>query len=81
MNRTEQIGELSVTYNEEGLGTLVLDIYQLKVGEKTININERLTEKDNQELSEALTVINDILMSKINTIIEESIKEGEDINE
>lgn len=77
MNRTEQIGELSVTYNEEGLGTLVLDIYQLKVGEKTININERLTEKDNQELSEALTVINDILMSKINTIIEESIKEGE----
>lgn len=77
MNRTEQIGELSVTYNEEGLGTLVLDIYQLKVGEKTININEKLTEKDNQELSEALTVINDILMSKINTIIEESIKEGE----
>ncbi len=77
MNRTEQIGELSVTYNEEGLGTLVLDIYQLKVGEKTININERLTEKDNQELSEALTVINDILMSKINIIIEESIKEGE----
>ena len=77
MNRTEQIGELSVTYNEEGLGTLVLDIYQLKVGEKTININERLSEKDNQELSEALTVINDILMSKINTIIEESIKEGE----
>ena len=77
MNRTEQIGELSVTYNEEGLGTLVLDIYQLKVGEKTININERLTEKDNQELSEALTVINDILMSKINTIIEESIREGE----
>lgn len=77
MNKTEQIGELSVTYNEEGLGTLVLDIYQLKVGEKTININERLTEKDNQELSEALTVINDILMSKINTIIEESIKEGE----
>ena len=77
MNRTEQIGELSVTYNEEGLGTLVLDIYQLKVGEKTININERLTEKDNQELSEALTVINDILMSKINTIIEESIKEEE----
>ena len=77
MNRTEQIGELSVTYNEEGLGTLVLDIYQLKVGEKTININERLTEKDNQELSEALTVINDILMSKINTIIEESIIEGE----
>ena len=77
MNRTEQIGELSVTYNEEGLGTLVLDIYQLKVGEKTININERLTEKDNQELSKALTVINDILMSKINKIIEESIKEGE----
>ena len=68
MNRTEQIGELSVTYNEEGLGTLVLDIYHLKVGEKTININERLTEKDNQELSEALTVINDILMSKINQL-------------
>ena len=68
MNRTEQIGELSVTYNEEGLGTLVLDIYQLKVGEKTININERLTEKDNQELSKALTVINDILMSKINQL-------------
>ena len=69
----EQIGELLIGDN----GTLSLEIYELEIGGKKIDIREKMTEKDTEELSKALTMMNEIIIGKINTIIRETEKEEE----
>ena len=77
----DQIGELLIGEN----GTLSLEIYELEIGGKKIDIREKMTEKDTEELSKALTMMNEIIIGKINTIIreieEKENKEGEKNNE
>lgn len=74
----EQIGELLISEN----GTLSLEIYELEINGKKIDIKEKMTKKDSEELSDALTKMNEIIIGKINVIIREAEKEenkeGED---
>lgn len=72
----EQIGELLISEN----GTLSLEIYELEINGKKIDIKEKMTKEDSEELSDALTKMNEIIIGKINAIIretEESEKEEE----
>lgn len=72
----DQIGELLIGEN----GTLSLEIYELEINGKKIDIKEKMTKEDSEELSDALTKMNEIIIGKINEIIretEESEKEGE----
>lgn len=78
----DQIGELLIGEN----GTLSLEIYELEINGKKIDIKEKMTKEDSEELSDALTKMNEIIIGKINEIIreteesekEEENKEGED---
>ena len=74
----EQIGELLISEN----GTLSLEIYELEINGKKIDIKEKMTKEDSEELSDALTKMNEIIIGKINAIIKETEKEenkeGED---
>ena len=74
----EQIGELLISEN----GTLSLEIYELEINGKKIDIKEKMTKEDLEELSDALTKMNEIIIGKINAIIRENEKEenkeGED---
>lgn len=73
----DQIGELLIGEN----GTLSLEIYELEINGKKIDIKEKMTKEDSEELSDALTKMNEIIIGKINEIIretEESEKEEED---
>ena len=74
----EQIGELLISEN----GTLSLEIYELEINGKKIDIKEKMTKEDSEELSDALTKMNEIIIGKINAIIRENEKEenkeGED---
>lgn len=74
----EQIGELLIGEN----GTLSLEIYELEINGKKIDIKEKMTKEDLEELSDALTKMNEIIIGKINAIIREAEKEenkeGED---
>lgn len=74
----EQIGELLIGEN----GTLSLEIYELEINGKKIDIKEKMTKEDSEELSDALTKMNEIIIGKINAIIREAEKEenkeGED---
>lgn len=67
----EQIGELLIGEN----GTLSLEIYELEIGGKKIDIKEKMTKEDTEELSKALTMMNEIIIGKINIIIREIEKE------
>lgn len=67
----EQIGELLIGEN----GTLSLEIYELEINGKKIDIKEKMTKEDSEELSDALTKMNEIIIGKINTIIRETEKE------
>lgn len=72
----DQIGELLIGEN----GTLSLEIYELEINGKKIDIKEKMTKEDSEELSDALTKMNEIIIGKINEIIretEESEKEEE----
>lgn len=72
----DQIGELLIGEN----GTLSLEIYELEINGKKIDIKEKMTKEDSEELSDALTKMNEIIIGKINAIIretEESEKEEE----
>lgn len=72
----DQIGELLISEN----GTLSLEIYELEINGKKIDIKEKMTKEDSEELSDALTKMNEIIIGKINEIIretEESEKEEE----
>lgn len=74
----EQIGELLISDE----GTLSLEIYELEINGKKIDIKEKMTKEDSEELSDALTKMNEIIIGKINAIIRETEKEenekGED---
>ena len=67
----EQIGELLIGEN----GTLSLEIYELEINGKKIDIKEKMTKEDSEELSDALTKMNEIIIGKINAIIREAEKE------
>ncbi len=67
----EQIGELLISEN----GTLSLEIYELEINGKKIDIKEKMTKEDSEELSDALTKMNEIIIGKINAIIRETEKE------
>ena len=59
-----KIGDLLIRYNNEGYGTLAMDIHSV-IDEKYVN------EEDMQRLSELLTQINSILVPIINKTIKE----------
>ena len=61
----DQIGELLIGEN----GTLSLEIYELEINGKKIDIKEKMTKEDSEELSDALTKMNEIIIGKINEII------------
>ena len=67
----DQIGELLIGEN----GTLSLEIYELEINGKKIDIKEKMTKEDSEELSDALTKMNEIIIGKINAIIRENEKE------
>ena len=67
----EQIGELLISEN----GTLSLEIYELEINGKKIDIKEKMTKEDSEELSDALKKMNEIIIGKINAIIRETEKE------
>lgn len=69
----DQIGELLIGEN----GTLSLEIYELEINGKKIDIKEKMTKEDSEELSDALTKMNEIIIGKINEIIREAEKEEE----
>ena len=64
----EQIGELLIGEN----GTLSLEIYELEINGRKIDIKEKMTKEDSEELSDALTKMNEIIIGKINAIIRET---------
>ena len=66
----EQIGELLISDD----GTLSLEIYELEINGKKIDIKEKMTKEDLEELSDALTKMNEIIIGKINVIIRENEK-------
>lgn len=66
----EQIGELLISDD----GTLSLEIYELEINGKKIDIKEKMTKEDLEELSDALTKMNEIIIGKINAIIRENEK-------
>lgn len=70
----DQIGELLIGEN----GTLSLEIYELEINGKKIDIKEKMTKEDSEELSDALTKMNEIIIGKINEIIRETEKEEEE---
>ena len=67
----DQIGELLISDE----GTLSLEIYELEINGKKIDIKEKMTKEDLEELSDALTKMNEIIIGKINAIIRENEKE------
>lgn len=69
----DQIGELLIGEN----GTLSLEIYELEINGKKIDIKEKMTKEDSEELSDTLTKMNEIIIGKINEIIRETEKEEE----
>lgn len=69
----DQIGELLIGEN----GTLSLEIYELEINGKKIDIKEKMTKEDSEELNDALTKMNEIIIGKINAIIRETEKEEE----
>lgn len=73
----EQIGELLISEN----GTLSLEIYELEINGKKIDIKEKMTKEDSEELSDALTKMNEIIIGKINAIIRETEKEEKEKGE
>lgn len=73
----DQIGELLIGEN----GTLSLEIYELEINGKKIDIKEKMTKEDSEELSDALTKMNEIIIGKINEIIRETEENEKGENE
>lgn len=73
----DQIGELLIGEN----GTLSLEIYELEINGKKIDIKEKMTKEDSEELSDALTKMNEIIIGKINEIIRETEESEKGENE
>ena len=72
------IGELSILYDEEGNGTLSLDIFKMIFGDDIeVDLEEEMSEKDIKDLQNLLSEMNNIVLSKINDVLERKLKEEE----
>ena len=72
------IGELSILYDEEGNGTLSLDIFKMIFGDDIeVDLEGEMTEKDIKDLQDLLSEMNNIVISKINDVLERKLKEEE----
>ena len=72
------IGELSILYDEEGNGTLSLDIFKMVFGDDIeVDLEEEMSEKDIEDLQSLLSEMNNIVISKINDVLERKLKEEE----
>ena len=72
------IGELSILYDEEGNGTLSLDIFQMIFGDDIeVDLEKEMSEKDIEDLQSLLSEMNNIVVSKINNVLERKLKEEE----
>ena len=72
------IGELSILYDEEGNGTLSLSIFKMVFGDDIeVDIEEEMSEKDIKDLQDLLSEMNNIVISKINNVLERKLKEEE----
>ena len=72
------IGELSIQYDEEGNGTLSLDIFQMIFGDDIeVDLEKEMSEKDIKDLQDLLSEMNNIVISKINNVLERKLKEEE----
>ena len=73
------IGELSIQYDEEGNGTLSLDIFQMIFGDDIeVDLEKEMSEKDIEDLQSLLSEMNNIVISKINDVLERKLKEEEE---
>ena len=72
------IGELSIQYDEEGNGTLSLSIFKMVFGDDIeVDLEEEMSEKDIKDLQDLLSEMNNIVVSKINDVLERKLKEEE----
>ena len=72
------IGELSILYDEEGNGTLSLDIFKMIFGDDIeVDLEGEMSEKDIEDLQNLLSEMNNIVISKINDVLERKLKEEE----
>ena len=72
------IGELSIQYDEEGNGTLSLSIFKMVFGDDIeVDLEGEMSEKDIKDLQNLLSEMNNIVISKINDVLERKLKEEE----
>ena len=72
------IGELSIQYDEEGNGTLSLSIFKMVFGDDIeVDLEGEMSEKDIEDLQSLLSEMNNIVVSKINNVLERKLKEEE----
>ena len=72
------IGELSILYDEEENGTLSLSIFKMVFGDNIeVDLEEEMSEKDIKDLQDLLSEMNNIVISKINDVLERKLKEEE----
>lgn len=72
------IGELSIQYDEEGNGTLSLSIFKMVFGDDIeVDLEGEMSEKDIEDLQSLLSEMNNIVISKINDVLERKLKEEE----
>ena len=72
------IGELSIQYDEEGNGTLSLSIFKMVFGDDIeVDLEGEMSEKDIKDLQDLLSEMNNIVISKINDVLERKLKEEE----
>ena len=72
------IGELSILYDEEGNGTLSLSIFKMVFGDDIeVDLEGEMSEKDIEDLQSLLSEMNNIVISKINDVLERKLKEKE----
>ena len=72
------IGELSILYDEEGNGTLSLSIFKMVFGDDIeVDLEKEMSEKDIEDLQSLLSEMNNIVISKINDVLERKLKEEE----
>ena len=72
------IGELSILYDKEGNGTLSLSIFKMVFGDDIeVDLEGEMSEKDIKDLQNLLSEMNNIVISKINNVLERKLKEEE----
>ena len=72
------IGELSIQYDEEGNGTLSLSIFKMVFRDDIeVDLEGEMSEKGIEDLQSLLSEMNNIVISKINDVLERKLKEEE----